>query len=123
MDLENYMFFKKKPDSIESLMKKCNSGYSEFLGHLTKAHSHSYFQFKCALKDDFKYLMNEISQSENEEVTMKLLQHFKGQLDFITKNPFTSNQDKFDKFLADNYPYADKIDGIKAEVNKLKMKM
>lgn len=106
-------FKEKTPDEImHSLVKKCNKEYQNFHFHLTQAHTESYYLFKRAFKEDLTYIKEKISESDNIELTIDLLKHFKKQLNFITKNPFIAKMDDFDQFLAENYPYKDKVNKI-----------
>lgn len=100
-------FKKKTPEEVmHTLVKKCNIKYQDFNLYLTQAHTESYYLFKKEFKEDLSYINEKISESNNIDLTIDLLKHFKNQLDFIAK------MDDFDQFIAKNYPYKDKVNEI-----------
>lgn len=112
---------KTPEEKLNKLLKKCNKGYSDFKFSLTLAHTHDYYLFKRDLLADFDYMKLAITVSEdvgNTQLTIDLLTHFEKQLKFINENPFLAKMDKFEQFLAENYPYKDKIDSI-IQANKV----
>ena len=113
------MFFKKE-ETIESLMKECNKEYSSFLYSYTKAHYQSYFDFKQTLKNDFNYLKDCMANSTKEDLTLDLLKTFKAQLKFINTHPFSADVETMQPFLAEHFPYKEKVDTIITKHNQAK---
>ena len=112
--------FLKKEDTVESLMKECNKEYSDFLYSYTKANYQSYFDFKQTLKNDFNYLKDSLATSSKEDLTLELLKTFKSQLKFINSQPFSADAKTMKPFLAEHFPYKEKIDAIIFKHNQAK---
>lgn len=110
------MFFRKKPNTIEtlieSLTEKCEKDFTNFLWNIKKFQYKAYYEFKCQLKEDFLDLMTEISECEDDEVTLKLLQYFKIQLDFINNNVAHADNKDLAQFYKTYYPYKEKMDEV-----------
>lgn len=105
---------KHKLDTIEVLMKNCSNSYKNFTMEINNAHSKDYHNFKVRFREDCFYLMKEIAISMDHNLTLELLHHFKGQLDFVNQNCLSAKDEDFDSFMERNYPYREKVKGIKA---------
>lgn len=103
------MFFNKKPDTIESLTNACNKKYDDFMYTRTLAHYKSYYEMKQLLRQDFNFMRSVIEETKEDNLTLDLLKHFKEQLIFINKNPFSCNESEMAQFMSKNYPYQDKV--------------
>ena len=108
------MFFKKKTETMDSLMTDCSKGYDDFRWSYTKAHYREHFEFKVELKENFKYIFQEIANHrfKSQERTIALLKHMKAQLEFINKHPFSVDDLDMMKFLDANYPYQEKVQEV-----------
>lgn len=65
--------FKKKEETVESLMKDCNKLYSDFCFSLGKAHYKSYSDLKFVMQKNFHIMRDYISKEDNEAVLIELL--------------------------------------------------
>lgn len=118
--------FKKKEETVESLMKDCNKLYSDFCFSLGKAHYKSYSDLKFVMKENFHIMRDYISKEDNEVVLIELLKKFKDQLTFFNKNPFSCDTKVFIKeFDSKHMPYEQNlqsfVDNLKQSKNKHKM--
>ena len=118
--------FKKKEETVESLMKDCNKLYSNFCFSLGKAHYQSYSDLKFVMKDKFSIMKDYISKENNEEVLLGLLKKFKSQLEFFNEHPFSCDTEVFIKeFDSKHMPYEQNlqsfVDNLKQSKNKHKM--
>lgn len=119
--------FKKKEETVESLMNDCSKLYSDFRYSITLAHYKSYYEFKQTMNGHFEEFRNFVSQSEDEQTVKSLLVHFKEQLLFFKQYPFACEIEDFRKFQEKNFPYIEKLQEIvnqnqpKPQQNKLKV--
>lgn len=119
--------FKQKEDSIESLIKDCTKLYSDFRFSSTLAHYQSYADFKSEMNSNFVQLRAIIGEQDNEDTIKSLLVHYKEQLKFFQKNPFSCEIENLDTFYQKNLPYIEKLQEIvnqnqpKPQQNKLKV--
>jgi len=110
--------FKKKEETVESLMKDCNKLYSDFCFSLGEAHYKSYSDLKFVMQKNFHIMRDYISKEDNEAVLIELLKKFKDQLTFFNKNPFSCDIDIFvQEFDSKHMPYAQ---NLKSFVDNLK---
>lgn len=102
--------FSKKEDTVESLMKDCNDSYHEFDRTLTLGHYGAYVEFKMDMKESFEKVKEAILSADNDERKKALLNHFKKQLTFFEKNPFSCEGVKLLDFKENNFPYVEKME-------------
>lgn len=115
--------FKKKEDNIENLMKDCNKLYVDFKYSFTLAHSQSYYDFKKIMNFHFNEMKDYIGKETNETNLKSLLLHFKEQLIFFQKHPFSCTPEEFKKFAEKHLPYVEKIQSIIRENNSINCKV
>lgn len=115
--------FKKKEDTIESLIKDCTKLYSDFRFSSTLAHHKSYADFKSEMNSNFVQLRAIIGEQDNEDTIKSLLVHYKEQLKFFQKNPFSCEIENLDTFYQKNFPYMEKVNNIISEQQSPKPKM
>lgn len=104
--------FKPKQDTIESLIKDCNKLYASFKYSYTLAHYESYYDLKKSMKDNFQLMQKTIGLTDNEDSMKELLKHFKNQLSFFEKNPFSCTPEDLNTFKNAHFPYQQKMEEI-----------
>lgn len=113
--------FKKKEDTVESLMKDCNKLYSDFRYTLTLAHYQSYYEFKQIMNVNFDMLKDSLAQENDDKVVKALLLHFKEQLTFFQDNPFSCNPEELKQFEDKHFPYMEKVHQVLSDNNSLQV--
>ena len=104
--------FKKKEETVESLIKDCNKLYSSFNYSLTLAHYQSYYEMKKHMKENFQIMRTYLGTTDDEKTLKELLLHFKEQLKFFQENAFACPIEKFQEFSLKHLPYEEKIKNI-----------
>jgi tRNA nucleotidyltransferase/poly(A) polymerase len=106
------MFFTKKKDTIEILIEKCEKDFNTFLKHLNQSKYRAYNEFKDFFKEDLLDLMAQIYESNDDEITIQLLEYLNKQLEFINKYPININAKDLAEFYQTYYPYQEKIEQL-----------
>ena len=110
------MLFKKKELSLEEqnlkLEENVYKAYDEFRSYGHLAHYSSYHQFKMSLHTDLQKNLPILREIENPIIKHSVLSHFKEQLKFVNKNPFSADSFEYNQFLEKNYPYDKKLSAV-----------
>lgn len=114
-------FFKKKEDTVESLMKDCNKLYSDFRYAFTLAHYKSYYEFKQIMHVNFNMLKDCLGKENDEKVVKSLLLHFKEQLTFLQEHPFSCTPEELKQFEEKHFPYMEKVHQVLSDNNSLQV--
>ncbi len=93
-------------------MKDCNKLYSSFNQYLGLAHYQNYFEFKRIMRNNFQIMKYNLGKTDDEDALKLLLIHFKEQLQFFEKHPFSCNSEEFIVFENKHMPYQGKFDSI-----------
>ena len=106
-----FPFISRKPKTLkeqeESLIKKCNKGYSELNRILTLAHYRGYFLLKKELKNDLDNLKKHLEEESDIHKRILILQNMQEKLEYFNKNPFSFDT-KRNEFAQKFLPFSEK---------------
>ncbi len=113
-------FLTKSNKNVDEALDKCNQSYNEFKENAHKGHFQNFKDFKVKFNQESHYLRREIVDCKDNKLKMLLIEHMQKQLDYFNENhygPYAAkiDLDNFNKFIAKNYPYKEKVDQIKTE--------
>ncbi len=118
---------KNQSDSVDQdlldIKVECKKLMRDFEGHLSKAHSYNYVQFKVKMHSNLEQLenlINDFSTKGETDIQYMLYKKMKSQLTFLTKNPFSVELEDFEYFKIEHLPFNEKVVETIANFHKAK---
>lgn len=114
-----WKFWKESSNEVNESLLICSDSFDTFKKDIYKGHHKFFRDFKIKFFKDSKKLRKEIIDCKDNDLQLILITYFQKQLEYFNSNPYGPyaskiESDKFDKFIADNYPYQEKVEQIKA---------
>jgi hypothetical protein len=113
-------FFNKSNKEVDEALYKCAESYKEFQEYIHQGHFQSFTEFKIRFQKESHYIRKEIVDCKDNSLKLLLINYLQNQLDYFNDNHFGPyaakvDLDKFEVFIANNYPYKEKVDKIKVD--------
>lgn len=113
-------FWKESSKEANELLLLCSDSYNTFKENIHRGHHQNFRTFKMKFLKDSKALRKEIVDCKDDNLKLILINHLQKQLDYFNENhfgPYASkvDMDKFNNFIANNYPYQDTVNKLKSD--------
>lgn len=113
-------FLKKSNKEVDEALDKCAASYNEFQEHIHQGHFQHFKDFKVKFRKESLSLRKEIVDCKDNNLKLLLINHLQKQLDYLNENyfgPYAAkvDLDKFNEFVANNYPYEKKVEQLKCD--------
>jgi len=113
-------FLRRNNTELDSALHKCNQSFETFKEQAHKGHFQNFKDFKIKFLQESHYLRKEIVDCKDNNLKNLLITHLQNQLDYFNDNPYGPyaakvDIDRFNAFIAENYPYKEKVNKIKTE--------